>query len=87
MPSAMVYKTYKVNKTYVYTTTLCTETLLDIQDDVLKQIISVYSGNNYLENANNEYFTFRPQDMMSTNFQTWPNGMQELRRLSKAIRK
>jgi len=61
-----------------------------MQEDAWKQIISINSGSNLLKkkkNANDEYFTFRPRDMMSTNIQTWPNGTQELRRLSKAIRK
>jgi len=36
MQSAMVYKTYEVNKSYAYTTILYTELLLNMQDDVLK---------------------------------------------------
>jgi len=36
MQSAMVYKTYEVNKSYVYTTILYTEILLNMQDDDLK---------------------------------------------------
>jgi hypothetical protein len=64
-----------------------TERLLNMQEGDLMQIIFVNSGSDYLKSANNEYFTFRPRDMMSTNIQTWPNGTQELRRLSKAIRK
>ena len=36
MQFAMVYKTYDVNKSYVYTTILYTEILLNMQDDDLK---------------------------------------------------
>ena len=88
MQSTVVYKTYRVHKTDVYTTKLYTELSLNIQEDAWKQIISVNSRSNFFKkNANGEYFTFRLWSMMSTNIRTWPIGMQELRRLSKAIRK
>jgi hypothetical protein len=49
MQSAMVYKTYEVHKTHVYTTALYTELLLNTQEDVWKQIIYVNSGGNFFK--------------------------------------
>jgi hypothetical protein len=62
-----------------------------MSQDAWQRIISIISGSNFFkkkkENVNDEYFTFRPWDMMSTNILTWPNGTQELRGPSNAIRK